>query len=95
MPVIISGERRTFSGLCEPEMALTLPQGLLLRDRERHIGDIIVGIAIDNSVRRISLIATGVALIVTGIHLVDPVEDVVVEFVITQADEVAVKYSHE
>ena len=75
--------------LREPEMPLPLPQGFLLCDCESHIGNIIVKITVDNSVRRIALIVTEVG------HLVDPVEAVVIEFVIRHADEVALEYGHE
>jgi hypothetical protein len=67
----------------------------VLRDRETHIGDIVVEITVDNSVRKIALVVTEAGLIVIGIRLVDAVEAITVEFVIRHADEVALEYGHE
>ena len=78
-----------------PEVSLPLPQSLLLRDRESNIRNIVVGITVNNPVRRIALVVTAIGITVTGIYVFDPVEAVSVELVIRHADEVARKHSYE
>ena len=75
-------------------MSRPLTLGLLLRNRESNVWNIVVGFTVNNAVRRIALVITEIGLPVTGIYLVDPVETVAVELVIRHADEVALEHGH-